>query len=68
MLELMLLLVTSTTHELTINALEAPWGRASGKLLDRELMDQSQYLSNYLLSPPLIQQQSTDNKLGLMLG
>ena len=31
-------------------------------------MDQSQYLSNYVLSPPLIQQQSTDNKLGLMLG
>ena len=31
-------------------------------------MDQCQYLSNYAPTPPLTLQQSTDNKLGLMLG
>ena len=32
------------------------------------LMDQYQYLGNCPPTPPLSQQQSTDNKLGLMLG
>ena len=31
-------------------------------------LDQYQYLSNYTTTPPLTKQQSTDNKLGLMLG
>ena len=30
--------------------------------------DQYQYLGNYPPTPPLTQQQSIDNKLGLMLG
>ena len=32
------------------------------------LLDQCQYLNNCTPTPPLIQPQSTDNKLGLMLG
>ena len=32
------------------------------------LMDQYQYLGNCPPTPPLSQQQSTDNKLGVMLG
>ena len=31
-------------------------------------LDQYQYPSNYPPTPPLTQQQSIDNKLGLMLG
>ena len=31
-------------------------------------LDPCQYLSNCALTPPLARQQSTDNKLGLMLG
>ena len=30
--------------------------------------DQCQYLRNYAPTPPLVQQKSTNNKLGLMLG
>ena len=33
-----------------------------------EKLDQHQYLGNCLPTPPLTQQQSIDNKLGLMLG
>ena len=33
-----------------------------------EILDQYQYLGNCLPTPPLTQQQSIDNKLGLMLG
>ena len=32
------------------------------------LVDQYQYLGNFPPTPPLTQQQSVDNKLGLMLG
>ena len=32
------------------------------------ISDQCRYLSNCALTPPLAQQQSTDNKLGLKLG
>ena len=31
-------------------------------------MDQRQYLNNFAPTPPLTQQQSTNDKLGLMLG
>ena len=34
----------------------------------RSYVDQYQYLGNCPPTPPLTQQQSTDNKLGLMLG
>ena len=33
-----------------------------------EIQDQYQYLGNCPPTPPLTQQQSIDNKLGLMLG
>ena len=33
-----------------------------------KMRDQYQYLGNYPPTPPLTQQQSIDNKLGLMLG
>ena len=33
-----------------------------------EIQDQYQYLGNCPPAPPLTQQQSIDNKLGLMLG
>ena len=40
-----------------------------GKSLnDQEILDQYQYLGNCPPTPPLTQQQSIDNKLGLMLG
>ena len=35
--------------------------------LNEEIEDQYQYLGNYPPTPPLTQQQSIDNKLGLML-
>ena len=37
-------------------------------LVPLEPWDPCQYVSNCELAPPLTQQQSTDNKLGLMLG
>ena len=33
-----------------------------------KLLDKCQYLSKCALTPPLTKQQSTDKKLGLMLG
>lgn len=38
------------------------------ELVPLEPWDPCQYVSNCELTPPLTQQQSTDNKLGLMLG
>ena len=37
-------------------------------VLTQGTLDQYQYLGNCPLTPPLTQQQSIDNKLGLMLG
>ena len=37
-------------------------------LLSKGTKDQYQYLGNCPPTPPITQQQSTDNKLGLMLG
>ena len=37
-------------------------------LLKLEFLGQYQYLGNFSPTPPLTQQQSIDNKLGLMLG
>ena len=43
-------------------------GREGNYLGFSERVDQYQYLGNYPPTPPLTQQQSIDNRLGLMLG
>ena len=45
-----------------------PLNFKTGKTFYPKSLDQCWYLSNWALTPPLTQQQSTDNKLGLMLG
>ena len=35
---------------------------------EQKVEDQCQYLCNYAPTPPMTQQRSTDNMLGLMLG
>ena len=45
------------------------WWHKTGKILScKDKVDQYQYLGNCPPTPPLTQQQSIDNKLGLMLG
>ena len=44
------------------------WEKKTQKAVLMPLLDQYQYLGNCPPTPPLTQQQSIDNKLGLMLG
>ena len=43
-------------------------GETMCAVISQQILDQYQYLGNCPPTPPLTQQQSIDNKLGLMLG